>query len=96
MNMYVSNLSFQTTEDDLRNLFSQYGSVSSAKLITDKETGRSRGFGFIEMDVITEAREAMSNLNGKDINGRTISVSIAKEREDRGNKNNFGSSNKRW
>lgn len=87
--MYVSNLSFQTTEEDLNNLFSQFGNVSSAKIITDRETGRSRGFGFVEMDVVTEAREAMSNLNDKEVLGRTMSVDIAKERkESSSNRNN--------
>ncbi|MBN8837765.1 MAG: RNA-binding protein [Sphingobacteriia bacterium] len=91
MNMYVSNLSFQTTEEDLNNLFSQFGNVSSAKIITDRETGRSRGFGFVEMDVVTEAREAMSNLNNKEVLGRTMSVDIAKERKEGG-----FSRNNRW
>ncbi|MBI2730569.1 MAG: RNA-binding protein [Sphingobacteriales bacterium] len=95
MNMYVSNLNFQTTDDDLRNLFSQYGNVTSAKVITDRETGRSRGFGFVEMDVVTEGREAMQKLNGKEIEGRAMTVTIAKEREDRGSRNNFGG-NKKW
>ena len=103
MNMYVSNLCFQTTDDDLRNLFSQFGTVTSAKVINDRETGRSRGFGFVEMDVVTEGREAMEKLNGKEIEGRAMSVSIAKEREDRGGgggggfKKPYGrDNNKRW
>ncbi len=95
MNMYVSNLNFQTTDDDLRNLFSQYGNVNSAKVINDRETGRSRGFGFVEMDVVTEGREAMEKLNGKEIGGRAMNVSIAKEREDRGKRPDFYG-NKRW
>ena len=88
MNMYVSNLSFQTTEDDLRSLFEEFGAVSSAKLITDRETGRSRGFAFVEM-ADAEANEAMRNLNNKEVSGRNISVTVAKEKPAR-------SDNKRW
>jgi RNA recognition motif-containing protein len=87
--MYVSNLSFQTTDDDLRKLFGQYGSVTSAKVINDRETGRSRGFGFVEMDSDKEAQAAMKELNNKEIGGRAMSVSIAREKNNR-------SDNKRW
>ncbi|HLG38855.1 MAG TPA: RNA-binding protein [Chitinophagaceae bacterium] len=89
MNMYVSNLSFHTSDDDLKTLFSQYGAVSSAKVITDRETGRSRGFGFVEMNSDAEAKEAIKNLNNKDIEGRPMSVSVAREKASR-------SDNKRW
>lgn len=89
MNMYVSNLSFHTDEDALRNLFTQFGTVSSAKVITDRETGRSRGFGFVEMDVEAEAQAAMKGLNNKEIEGRSLSVSVAKEKPAR-------TENKRW
>lgn len=95
MNMYVSNLSFHTTEEDLRKLFSQYGSVSSARVITDRETGRSRGFAFIEMDSDHEANEAMKNLNNKEIEGRAMSVVVAREKENKGS-NNFGGGKRRW
>ena len=88
--MYVSNLSFHTADDDLRKLFEPFGQVSSAKVIMDRETGRSRGFGFVEMKSENEANEAMKNLNNKQVEGKAISVSVAKERADR------GSSNKRW
>jgi len=83
MNMYVSNLGFHTSEDDLRKLFEQFGQVSSAKIITDRDTGKSRGFGFVEMDSETEANQAMSKLSGKEIEGRQISVSLAREKENR-------------
>ena len=83
MNMYVSNLSFHTSDDDLKKLFEQYGAVSSAKVITDRETGRSRGFGFVEMGADAEAKEAIKGLNNKEVEGRAMSVSIAKEREER-------------
>lgn len=94
MNMYVSNLSFHTTDEDLRKLFMQYGTVASAKVITDRETGRSRGFGFVEMESAKEANEAMKNVNNKDIEGRPISVTVARERENKGS-DNFGS-RKKW
>ncbi|HVZ57193.1 MAG TPA: RNA-binding protein [Chitinophagaceae bacterium] len=87
--MYVSNLGFQTSDDDLRKLFETFGQVDSAKVITDRETGRSRGFGFVEMSSNTEANQAMGNLNGKEILGRAISVSVAREKENRQDK-------KRW
>ena len=81
--MYVSNLGFHTSEDDLRKLFEQFGQVSSAKIITDRETGRSRGFGFVEMDSTTEANQAMGKLDGKDIEGRSLSVTVARPKEKR-------------
>jgi RNA recognition motif-containing protein len=94
MNIYISNLSFQTTDEDLRKLFMQYGAVSSAKVITDRETGRSRGFGFVEMESTKEANEAIKNLNNKEVEGRPISVTVAKERESKGS-NDFGN-RKKW
>ena len=88
MNMYVSNLSFHTTDDNLRELFEKFGAVSSAKVITDRESGRSRGFGFVEMSSDTEANAAMTGLNNKEIEGRNMSVSVAKEKA--------RADNKRW
>jgi RNA recognition motif-containing protein len=89
MNIYVSNLGFQTREDDLRKLFEAFGQVSSAKIITDRETGRSRGFGFVEMAVDAEGNQAISSLNGKEFGGRAISVTVAREKEQRPNKNRW-------
>jgi RNA recognition motif-containing protein len=89
MNMYVSNLSFHTADDELRKLFEEFGAVSSAKVINDRETGRSRGFGFVEMASDDEAKEAMKNLHNKEVEGRAMSVTIAKEKTARPD-------NKRW
>ncbi len=83
MNMYVSNLSFHTNEETLRTLFSAFGNVSSAKVIMDRDSGQSRGFGFVEMDVAAEAQAAMKSLNNKEIEGRAMSVSVAKEKRAR-------------
>jgi RNA recognition motif-containing protein len=86
MNMYVSNLGFHTSDDDLRKLFEAFGQVSSAKVVTDRESGRSRGFGFVEMASSDEANTAMAKLNGKEIEGRSISVSVAREKPRHDNK----------
>jgi RNA recognition motif-containing protein len=85
--MYISNLGYHTTDDDLKKMFEQFGSVSSAKVITDRETGKSRGFGFVEMSSNDDAQLAMKGLNGKDVEGRQISVSVAREKEDRSRRN---------
>ena len=83
MNIYVSNLSFNTSDAELNELFSAFGEVSSAKVITDRETGRSRGFGFVEMASEDEGKDAMLGLNNKEVEGRAMSVSVAKPREER-------------
>ena len=80
-NIYVGNLTFQTTADDLRELFSQYGTVTSAQVVSDRDTGRSRGFGFVEMS--EGGDEAIAALNGKDVGGRSLTVNEAKPREER-------------
>ncbi|MBW3541907.1 MAG: RNA-binding protein [Planctomycetes bacterium] len=80
-NLYVGNLSFSTTSDDLREAFSQYGTVTSAQVITDRETGRSRGFGFVEMSDGSEA--AIEALNLSELQGRNITVNEARPREER-------------
>ncbi|MFD2918466.1 RNA recognition motif domain-containing protein [Terrimonas rubra] len=89
MNMYVSNLSFNTSENDLQQLFSEYGTVSSLKIITDRQTGQSRGFAFVEMDIDDEANHAIENLNNKEVQGRQISVSVAREKAKRDPRNNW-------
>ena len=83
MNIYVGNLSFTTTEADMKEAFQAFGEVSSCNVITDKYSGQSRGFGFVEMPNKDEAQKAMSALNGKDIKGRTLKVNEAKARTER-------------
>ena len=80
MNIYVSNVSFHTTEGDLKNMFAAFGKVDSAKLIMDRETSKSRGFGFIEMPSETEGNDAIKQLNNKEIEGRLLQVSVAREK----------------
>jgi cold-inducible RNA-binding protein len=82
MNLYVSNLGFLITSVDLRKLFDAYGKVSSVKIVTDQYTGRSRGFGFVEMESDQDGQEAMKSLNLKDVGGRQISVVIARPKTD--------------
>ena len=82
--LYVGNLSFNTTTQDLENMFAESGTVESANIIEDRETGRSRGFAFVEMSSKEEAQNAISALNGKEIDGRELTVNEAKPREDRG------------
>ncbi|MFO0934905.1 MAG: RNA-binding protein [Gemmataceae bacterium] len=83
-NIYVGNLPWQATQDDLVSLFSQYGTVSRAQIVMDRETGRSRGFGFVEMPTEEEANKAIDSLNEQDFNGRPLTVNIAKPRESGG------------
>lgn len=91
MNIYVGNLSYQTTEDDIRRAFESHGQVSSCSIIKDKFSGESKGFGFVEMSSKDEAMQAISGLNGTDLNGRTLTVSEAKPRtENRGRDNRGG------
>jgi len=89
-NIYVGNLSFDTTTEDLQQLFSQYGEVTSANVINDRETGRSRGFGFVEMADTAAADEAINALNGKEFAGRVLTVNEARPREDRGGRGGGG------
>lgn len=79
-NVYVGNLTFGTTSDDLRKMFSEFGDVTNAQVITDRDTGRSRGFGFVEMADGDAANKAIGALNGKNVDGRQLTVNIAKER----------------
>jgi RNA recognition motif-containing protein len=81
MRIFVANIAFTTTEDELERLFAPYGSVDRAQIITDRETGRSRGFGFVEMPNTTEAKAAIAGLNGTSLGGRTLTVNEARQRE---------------
>jgi len=83
MNIYVGNLSYGISDDKLREVFEEYGEVSSAKVIRFRDSGRSKGFGFVEMDNDDEAKEAISSLDGEEIDGRSIKVNEARPREER-------------
>ena len=84
MKLYVGNLSFQTSSGDLQTLFAQAGTVESASVVEDRDTGRSRGFGFVEMSSKEEGEAAIAQFNGKEVNGRNLNVNEAKPRENRG------------
>ena len=90
MNIYVGNLHFNVSEDELRKAFEEYGEVASVKIITDKYSGRSKGFGFVEMMNDNEAKDAIENLNGAEIKGRAVNVNQAREKE-----NNSGGGERR-
>jgi RNA recognition motif-containing protein len=109
MKLYVGNLSFQTSSSDLEELFAGIGAVESASVVEDRETGRSRGFGFVEMSSNEDGAKAISELNGTEFAGRELKVNEARPREDRprgggggygggggGNRNDFGGSRNRW
>jgi RNA recognition motif-containing protein len=91
MNIFVGNLAWTTTEDELAQLFASYGVVEQARIATDRETGRSRGFGFVEMPDAIEAQAAIDGLNGTSLEGRPLTVNEARPREERG-----GSRRPRW
>ena len=86
MKLYVGNLSFETTENDLQDLFEKHGTVNEVHLMMDKMTGKSRGFAFVTMNDDTQAKSAMSALNGTELNGRKLTVNEARPREDRPNR----------
>ncbi|HSU28078.1 MAG TPA: RNA-binding protein [Chitinophagaceae bacterium] len=94
MNIYVSNLSFAVQDDDLRSYFATYGEVTSARIIMDKFTNRSKGFGFVEMSDDAAANKAIAELDGATVDGRTIKVNVAKPREER--KPRPAYTNSRW
>ena len=89
MNIYVGNLPYSTDRDELKSTFGAFGEVSTARIVTDRETGKSKGFGFVEMPNDNEARQAIEELNGKEIGGRKAVVNEARPREERP-RGNFG------
>ena len=97
-NVFVGNLSFQTTQDDLNSIFSQYGVVERVNVVTDRTTGQPRGFAFVEMASRSEAETAISSLNGTDLHGRTLNVNEARPKTDspRGGGRNGGFRKSRW
>jgi len=90
MKLYVGNLAFQTTSEELQQLFSQAGTVESATIVEDRDTGRSRGFGFVELSSKAEGEAAIAQFNGTELNGRSLTVNEAKPRENRGGGGGFG------
>jgi len=101
-NIFVGNLSFGTTEDVVRSMFEQYGAVERVNLITDRDTGQARGFGFVEMSNNTEADRAIAELNGREVDGRSLNVNEARPKPEHGSGGgyrsggNAGRSRKRW
>ena|SRR5438874_9222755 len=83
-NIFVGNLSFGATEDAVRSLFEAYGTVDRVNVVTDRDTGRAKGFGFVEMSVNAEAERAIAALNGRELDGRALNVNVARPKEDRG------------
>ncbi len=96
MNIYVSNLSFNVQDEDLKSYFADYGEVTSAKVITDKFTNRSRGFGFVEMSDDEAAQKAITELDGATVDGRAIKVNVAKPREERSTNERRPMAGSRW
>lgn len=90
MKLYVGNLSFQTSNEELNQFFSAVGTVESANVVEDRDTGRSRGFGFVEMSSQAEGEAAIEQLNGKELNGRELKVNEARPRENRGGGGGYG------
>jgi RNA recognition motif-containing protein len=90
MNIFISNLSFRVNDEDLKQLFEEYGEISSAKVITDKYTGKSRGFGFVEMSNDESGKKAIEELDKAEYDGKVITVSVAKPKTERTNGGGFG------
>ena len=96
MNIYVGNLTFETNDEELKTAFSSYGQVDDARVITDRESGRSRGFGFVEMPNEDEARSAIAVMSGTDLGGRVLTVNEARPRGEGGGRGRDGPPRDRW
>jgi cold-inducible RNA-binding protein len=94
-NIFVGNLSFGATEETVRSLFEAYGTVQRVSIVTDRDTGQPRGFGFVEMNNDDEAEKAIAGLNGKDLGGRAMNVNEARPKEDRGGRSGGGGGGRR-
>jgi cold-inducible RNA-binding protein len=97
-NIFVGNLSFGTTEDTIRSMFESYGTVDRVNIVTDRDTGRARGFAFVEMSVDSEGAAAINGLNGRDLDGRTLNINEARPKTDRGGNGGGGGGRRqnRW
>jgi cold-inducible RNA-binding protein len=95
-NIFVGNLNFGATEDAVRSMFESYGTVERVNIITDRDTGRAKGFGFVEMTNDAEAQSAISGLNGKDLDGRALNVNEARPKTEGGGGGGGGRRDKRW
>jgi cold-inducible RNA-binding protein len=95
-NIFVGNLSFGATEDAVRSLFEAYGTVDRVSIVTDRDTGQARGFGFVEMSVNADADRAINELNGRELDGRAMNVNEARPKADRGSGGGGGRRNNRW
>lgn len=93
--LFVGGLPFSTTSEELEQIFAEFGTVASAKVITDRDTGRSKGFGFVEFENDDEGKKAESEMNGKEVGGRTVTVNEARPKQPRDNGGGFGG-NKNW
>lgn len=94
MNIFIAGLSYNVSESDLGNLFAEYGDVTSSKVVMDRDTGRSKGYGFVEMSDQEEGNKAIEELNGAEVDGRTLSVSVARPRSEAPRRNNYGGGNR--
>ena len=95
MNIYVGNLPFSTSQEELRSIFSAFGEVSAVRIVSDRETGRPKGFGFVEMNDSAEAQKAIDGMNGTSHGGRALVVNEARPREERPSRGGFGGGNRR-
>ena len=89
-NIFVGNLSFRATEDSVRSMFEAYGGVERVNIVTDRDTGQARGFGFVEMNDNAEGDRAIAELNGRELDGRALNINEARPKEDRGSSRGFG------